>query len=124
MNTSWNPDPLGYVGELRHSLCRLRRQLDGSSGAEMGVASGGGAPVQCATSVGRATPLNAPDPRTAEIGSAAYLVVMNLGFCRLYGIDVPADLATQIGEALSPDIVVTAARVRASVLTTAIEDPE
>ncbi|HUY34245.1 MAG TPA: hypothetical protein VMV69_15975 [Pirellulales bacterium] len=106
MNSSWNPDPLGYVGELRDSLCRLRGQLDGSSGAD----------------IGGSMPVNPLDQQAAELGSAAYLVVMNLGSCRLYGIDVPADLATQIGQALPPDIVVTAAQVLASVLTTAAED--
>jgi hypothetical protein len=108
MNTSWNPDPMGYVGELRDSLCRLLGQLRGLSGADIGVAMPG----------------SQPDPRTAEFGSAAYLVIMNLGFCRLYGIDVPTDLATQIREALSPEVICTAARVLASVLTTAIEDAE
>ncbi|HVC98627.1 MAG TPA: hypothetical protein VND64_33480 [Pirellulales bacterium] len=95
MNPSHNPDPLGYLDELRESLDSLGRfprakQLDLST----------------------------------EFQGTAYGVVSSLGFCRLYGIDVPADLATQIGQALSPDMVVTVARVLAGVLTTAIDDAE
>ncbi len=95
MNPSRNPDPLGYLDELRESLDSLEQFSTAKQ----------------------------PDLAT-EFQGTVYGAVSSLGFCRLYGIDVPADLAAQIGAALSPDILVTAARVLSSVLTTAIDDAE